>query len=131
MARAASWKWMERISRKVCTEVGSIAATCKAPRTGAEVKQRGILHTTTKAIAHRPRGHEARRRHEDPIDAVLAAARASSSFAARSHDVHRRTTEGFLRGPARIEGSRTTVAHDFELAFQNEFAVGWRDGRRW
>ena len=29
--RAASWRWMERISRKACTEIGSIAATCKAP----------------------------------------------------------------------------------------------------
>ena len=37
--RAASWRWMERISRKICTEIGSIAATCKAPRTGLEVKK--------------------------------------------------------------------------------------------
>jgi len=36
VARAASWKWMERISRKACVEVGSIASTCKAPRTGKE-----------------------------------------------------------------------------------------------
>ena len=50
IARAASWEWMERISRKACTEVGSIAATCKAPRTGREVKDWGILHTVTKAI---------------------------------------------------------------------------------
>src|SRR5437867_777239 len=50
VTRAASWKWMERLSRKVCVEVGSIAATCKAPRTGREVKECGILGTTTKAI---------------------------------------------------------------------------------
>ena len=48
--RAASWKWMERISRKACTEVGSVAATCNAPRTGREVKDHAILHTTTKAM---------------------------------------------------------------------------------
>src|SRR3989449_5960288 len=50
VARAASWKWMERISRKACVEVGSIASTCKAPRTGKEVKECGILYSTTKAI---------------------------------------------------------------------------------
>ena len=38
VARAASWKWMERLSRTACVAVGSIAATCKAPRTGKEVK---------------------------------------------------------------------------------------------
>ena len=43
VARAASWKWMERISRKACVEVGSIAATCKAPRTGKEIKECAIL----------------------------------------------------------------------------------------
>src|SRR5205085_3800697 len=48
VARAASWKWMERLSRKACVEVGSTAATCKAPRTGREVKQCAILGTTTK-----------------------------------------------------------------------------------
>ena len=60
VSRAASWKWMERVSRKVCTEVGSIAATCKAPRTGAEVKALGH------SLHHRPRrsrlGREVRAR---------------------------------------------------------------------
>src|SRR5919201_940968 len=50
VARAASWKWMERLSRKACVEVGSIASTCKAPRTGKEVKGCAILYSTTKAI---------------------------------------------------------------------------------
>src|SRR5882724_1874196 len=27
-----NWKWMERVSRKICVEMGSIASTCKAPR---------------------------------------------------------------------------------------------------
>ena len=48
--RAESWQWMERISRKACTEVGSIASTCKAPRSGREVKEHAILYTTTQAI---------------------------------------------------------------------------------
>ena len=49
--KVTSWKWMERISRKVCVEVGSIASTCKAPRSGKEVKDWGIHYTTSKAIA--------------------------------------------------------------------------------
>src|SRR5207244_6996664 len=29
--RAATWKWMERLSRPACVAVGSLAGTCKAP----------------------------------------------------------------------------------------------------
>jgi DUF917 family protein len=104
VSRAASWKWMERISRQVCTEVGSIAATCKAPRTGKEVKEWGILHTVTKAIALGGAVPDARRRHADPVAAVLELERGRLLFRGRVADVDRRTTEGFLRGSARVEG---------------------------
>lgn len=129
VARAASWKWMERISRKVCTEVGSIAATCKAPRTGAEVKQFGILHTTTQTIALGRAVREARRRHEDPVAATLAVAHGKLAFRGKIADVQRRATEGFLRGSARIAGLDEDRGATFDVAFQNEFAVGWHDGR--
>ena len=66
-----TWKWMERVSRKICVEYGSIASTCKAPRTGAEVKKWGIHGTTTKAIAIGHAVREAQRRHEDPIASIL------------------------------------------------------------
>ncbi len=71
VTRAASWKWMERISRKVCTEVGSTAATCKAPRTGREVKDWGIHYTVTKATELGRVVIDARARHDDPVRAVL------------------------------------------------------------
>ena len=129
VARAASWKWMERISRKVCTEVGSIAATCKAPRTGAEVKAFGILRTTTQAIALGREVHRARRAHEDPVAATIAAAHGKPLFRGKVADVQRRTTEGFLRGKAVVDGIGDDRDARFELAFQNEYAVGWRDGR--
>src|SRR5437762_6153897 len=73
VSRAASWKWMERLSRKACVEVGSIAATCKAPRTGREVKDCAILHTTTKAIRLGHTVQAARRAHRDPVEAVVEA----------------------------------------------------------
>src|SRR2546422_973648 len=72
IARAASWKWMERLSRKACVEVGSIASTCKAPRTGKEVKECGILYSTTNAIRLGETVQSARRRHRDPVQPVIA-----------------------------------------------------------
>src|SRR5262245_49302147 len=70
--KVPSWKWMERVSRRICVEYGSIASTCKAPRTGCEVKRWGIHGTTTKAIVIGRAVREAQRAHGDPIAAILA-----------------------------------------------------------
>jgi len=129
VARAESWKWMERLSRTACVAVGSIAATCKAPRTGKEVKECGILSTTTKAIRLGQAVQAARRAHRDPVQAVIDIERGLRLFTGKVQDVARRATEGFLRGTATLEGLDADRGHAFRLAFQNEFAVGWLDGQ--
>jgi len=128
VARAASWKWMERLSRKACVEVGSIAATCKAPRTGKEVKECAILYSTTKAIRLGETVQAARRAHRDPVQAIIEAERGLLLFQGKIRDVARRATEGFLRGTATLDGLEAFRGSAFELAFQNEFAVGWLNG---
>jgi len=128
VARAESWKWMERLSRTACVAVGSIASTCKAPRTGKEVKECGILYSTSKALRIGRTVREARRAHRDPIQAVVDAEQGMVIFRGKVVDVNRRTTEGCLRGTATLEGRESDLGHRFALGFQNEFAVGWRDG---
>ncbi len=126
--RAASWPWMERISRRVCVAVGSIAATCKAPRTGREVKEWGILHSVTRAIGIGRVVLAARAAHADPVEAVLRHTGGKRLFRGKVADVDRRTTEGFLRGRARMAGLDDDRGREFALEFQNEFAMGWLDG---
>lgn len=128
VAKVPSWKWMERLSRKMCVEVGSIAATCKAPRTGAEVRQWGILRTTTQAIALGQAIRAAQRDHRDPVQAILAQENGKMLFRGKVADIARRATEGFLRGTATLDGLDESRGSRFELAFQNEWAVGWQDG---
>ncbi len=128
VTKVPSWKWMERASRKVCVEMGSIASTCKAPRTGAEVKQWGIHFTVTKAIGIGRRVREATRRHEDPIAAIIDEAGGKQLFRGKVIDVARRATEGFLRGRCVFEGLDEDRGSRLELAFQNEWVVAWRDG---
>lgn len=128
VSRGEDASWMERIARKVVTELGSIAATCKAPRTGLEVKRHGILYSTSKAIRIGRTVHEARRRHDDPVAALVAAEKGVILFKGKIADIQRRTTEGFLRGTARIEGLDGDRGSVLDLAFQNEFAAAWRDG---
>jgi DUF917 family protein len=127
VTRAAGWEWTERIGRKICTEFGSIVATCEAPRTGAEVKQHGILHTVTQAIALGRAVRDARRRHDDPVAAAARAGHGRLLFRGKVTDVQRHTTEGFLRGDARLEGLDEDCGGHFAVAFQNEYLVGWRD----
>jgi DUF917 family protein len=126
--KVPSWKWMERVSRKICVELGSIASTCKAPRTGREVREWGILFSVTQAIAIGRRVHAAQRRHEDPIAAILDEARGKLLFRGKVVDLARRTTEGFLRGRAVIDGLDEDRGSRLEIAFQNEWVVAWRDG---
>src|SRR5947208_13707746 len=95
---------MDRVSRKICVEMGSIASTCKAPRTGREVKDWGIHFTVTKAIGIGRRVRQAQRRHEDPVAALLDEGHGKLIFRGTVIDVARRTTERFLRGRALAEG---------------------------
>ena len=111
VARAASWKWMERISRKACVEVGSIASTCKAPRTGKEIKECAILGSTTKAIGIGRAVQAARRAHRDPIEAVLEArARHARSSAARSTTSPAAPPKASCAAPRPSRGSTTSAA---------------------
>jgi hypothetical protein len=127
VTKVPDWKWMERASRKICAEMGSIASTCKAPRMGSEVKGWGIHFTVSKAIGIGRRVREARRRHEDPVAAILDEAHGKTLFRGKVADVDRRTTEGFLRGRTTIEGIDEDRGTRLEIAFQNEWVVAWRD----
>jgi len=127
VTKVPSWKWMERASRKICVEMGSIASTSKAPRTGREVKDWGIHFTTTKAIRIGRAVEAAKRAHEDPIAALLACEGGKRLFTGKVVDVARRTTEGFLRGSALVEGSDADRGERLELSFQNEWIIAWRD----
>jgi uncharacterized protein len=129
VTKVPSWRWMERASRKICVEMGSIAATCKAPRTGAEVKEWGIPFTVSKAIGIGRRVREANRRHDDPVAAILDEAKGKMLFRGKVIDVARRTTEGFLRGRAIFEGLDADRGSRLEIAFQNEWVVAWRDAK--
>src|SRR5215208_6414912 len=126
--KVPSWKWMERVSRKICVEYGSIASTCKAPRTGREVKDWGIHGTTTKAIAIGHAVREAQRRHEDPIAAILSVEPGKVLYKGKVVDVARRATEGFLRGVVRFDGLDACKGSAMTINFQNEWIVAWRDG---
>jgi len=125
--KVPTWKWAERVMRKICVEYGSVAATCQPPRTGAEVKKWGIHGTTTKAIAIGAAVREAQRTHADPIAAILSVEPGKLLYKGKVVDVARRTTEGFLRGVVRFDGLDDWRGEKLEINFQNEWIVALRE----
>jgi DUF917 family protein len=126
--RVADAKWMERLSRKTCIEMGAVASACRAPRTGREIKDHAILRSTSKAIRIGRVVGEARRRREDAVAALVEAERGTVLFKGKIQDVERRTTDGFLRGRTRLLGLDGDRGAMLELAFQNEYAAAWHEG---
>jgi len=92
------------------------------------VKECAILYSTSKAIRIGRTVQAARRAHDDPVAALVEAEHGRRLFTGKVADVARRATEGFLRGTATLDGLGDFRGRRFELAFQNEFAVGWLDG---
>lgn len=124
-----SWKWMERASRALTVEAGSMAATCKAPRTGAEVKRWAVAYSMSLAIELGATVRRAREVHDDPVAAVVEAAGGRLLFGGKIVDVERRTTGGFLRGTAVLDGLDHWSGKQLTLDFQNEWLVAMLDGR--
>jgi uncharacterized protein len=124
---ASSWHEMERVRRRVCTEYGSVATTCQAPRSGAEVKRHAILRSLSQAITLGREVRRAKNSHEDPVDAIVQAGGGKRLFVGKVIDVQRRTTEGFLRGSVRLAGLGDDAGASFDIDFQNEFTIGRRN----
>jgi DUF917 family protein len=125
LTSAVDWTWMEQMTRKVCTVWGSLAATCKAPRTGRDAKDSACLHTATKAIRIGHAVQAARRAHTDPVDAVVKSEQGLLVFRGKVTDVLRRAAEGWLRGTVVIEGLDEHRGATFRVDFQNEWSIGW------
>lgn len=128
VSHVPTWKWMERASRALTIETGSMAATCKAPRSGAEVQQWSIHGTVSFSIEIGAAVREARAAHTDPIDAICATTNGRTLFGGKIVDVERRTTGGFLRGSTKIDGLDEWAGSRVELDFQNEWLIARRDG---
>ncbi len=121
---------VERIGRKAVVELGSIAGTCAAPRTGREVKDHAILHSISRALTIGNAVRSARRQGADPVSAVLKAEKGALLFTGKVMDVSRRTTDGFVRGCATIAGGGAFEGRTLEIDFQNEFSVARLEGER-
>jgi DUF917 family protein len=128
ITRSLDGGWTERIARRVSIEMGTIAATCRPPRTGRQIKDHAVLGSVSRAIRLGRAVRNAKGQGRQAVDVILEAERGIILFKGKVVDAMRRTTEGFLRGHCAIVGLDEFGGSAFSAEFRNEFTVGRRDG---
>lgn len=125
--RTTNARWTEALLRTLATTFGSVIAICGA-HTGREIKDHAFHGTYSRAARIGTALLKARTNRADPVAALLATEQGSELMRGKVVDVERRTTDGFVRGSARIEatGERSPAI----VTFQNEYSLVERRGRR-
>ena len=126
ISTAASAEWVERMARAVTIQMGSIAVYAVAPMTGDDVKRTAVPRTLTMARELGQAVLDARGGEADPIETICAHASATVLFQGKIVDVNRRTTAGFARGNAEIDGLGPFNGERMVLEFQNENLIARR-----
>lgn len=125
---AISAAWVERFARAVCVQMGSIACYAVAPMSAEQVRNTAVPNTQSLARDLGDAVKGARRKREDPIEAILKTHPGRVLFQGKVVDLDRRTTAGFARGNVSIDGSGLYAGERMEIQFQNENLIAHRDG---
>ncbi|MFI9559321.1 DUF917 domain-containing protein [Nonomuraea endophytica] len=117
--------WSERLARAVCVAAGSSALMADYVLTAAQARGAVIEGTVTRAIAV----GRATEQTADPLGALQDELGARRLITGKLTDVERRTSGGFVRGSAVIEGTGADRGRTLTLELQNENLVALEDGR--
>lgn len=120
--------WTERFSRSVSVEMGGSALIAIYSHTGSELHEHTIHGSLTKAEEIGRTIRQLKDETEKPIDVLTEAFDGHHLFFGKVADVLRRTTEGFAKGEAKIEGLNRFDGQTLTVQFQNEFLVARVDG---
>ncbi|MGW0805604.1 DUF917 domain-containing protein [Nonomuraea sp. NPDC002799] len=117
--------WSERLARAVCVASGSSALMADYVLTAAQARGAVIEGTVTRAI-------EVGRATEgaaDPLQALQGRLGAGRLITGKLSDVARRTTGGFVRGTATVDGTGADRGRTLTLELQNENLVAVENDR--
>lgn len=121
--------WTERFSRSVSVDMGGSAMIAIYSHTGAELKEHTIHGSLTLAEDIGRTIRELKDEAGKPIDVITEAFDGNHLFFGKVADVLRRTTEGFAKGEATIDGLGPFDGETLSVQFQNEFLVARVDGQ--
>ncbi|WP_433516432.1 DUF917 domain-containing protein [Nonomuraea sp. CA-143628] len=117
--------WSERLARAVCVAAGSHALMADYVLTAAQARGAVIEGTVTRALAV----GRATEGVAEPLRALAERLGAARLITGKLTDVERRTTGGFVRGTATIEGTGDDRGRTLTLELQNENLVALENGR--
>ena len=119
--RATDGDWMERIERAAAVEFGGMAWSSEYQLTVEQAKDGAVVnHAVSLAIRL---GTVVAEAEHDPVAALAHEIRAARLIGGKIVDVERRTTAGFVRGSATIEGLDEDAGRTLRLEIQNENLV--------
>lgn len=117
--------WLEKLVRNSVAALGGSACGGLYPMTVDQARRPAIAETVTRAIRM---GEAIRRGGEDPIASITEVTPVFRLGQGKVIDIERRTSGGFVRGSALIEGLGADKGRLFRLEFQNENLVVLEDG---
>jgi DUF917 family protein len=121
-------EWAERLARSATIDMGCSAIVSLYAMTGAQVRESFVPGTLSQCLAIGQAIDDARRRLADPVTAVVEELGGRLLQVGKVVDVQRRTTTGFARGDATIDGLDDSLGKLMVLRFQNEHLVAEVDG---
>jgi DUF917 family protein len=122
--RARSGEWAERIARSVTVAFGGTSLMADFVMTAARARGAVIEGSVSRALAI----GRVMLGAEDPVTALAAEVDAARLIEGKVVDVERRTTGGFVRGSAVIEGTGGDGGRVLRLEIQNENLAAFEDG---
>lgn len=119
-------RWIERVVRAVAVEFGARACSTEYLLTVEQAREATVPGTVT--LAGRI-GELLRRAELDPVGELLAELGGFRLVRGKIVDVERRTTGGFVRGSAFVEGLAEDAGRSLRIEIQNENLVALEEGR--
>lgn len=119
--RALDGGWMERMERAAAVEFGGMASSTEYQLTVGQARAGAVVnHSISLALRL---GTVVLEAEHAPVAALVDELRAVRLIAGKVVDVERRTTGGFVRGSATIEGLGEDTGRVLRLEIQNENLV--------
>lgn len=119
--------WTENLARNATVVMGGSVMIAIYPMTGKDIKRAGIRNIVTFSAEIGRAIRTARQNDQNPVAALTGVTGGYPLFKGKVGDIMRRTTGGFVRGQAHLEGIDDYKGSKMELHFQNENLVAIRD----
>jgi DUF917 family protein len=121
--------WTENLARNATVVMGGSVMIAIYPMKAKDLKKAVIRNMISFSAKIGRAIRESRTEERDPAQALLEVCGGLPLFKGKVADVSRRTTGGFVRGEARLEGIEEYRNSTMEISFQNENLIAIRDGK--